>query len=815
MNLNEWLKGMADSIREKKGTTDKIKAIDFSSEISNIDLINVEKFPEIPEQNKIYRAKETVLEGTHIWVVIAETPQDFGEWLGVTIKYIEVEEFPTENFDWWDQVSSLVPAYINKNTNEIFIYLAPDGSLKINGNTSIEEWGFTYQGVITDESQAIVENGWYIQYASPKEYTNITSYSTEDNVNFYEYQNNSYIKLNSTKGKVVVIDNDNLPFENLIEGTIYIRNNVPVLCVKTNEGRLIPALEFTRLALSATYTYELGIICDSLPENPIEINALSNSLGTVIYYLRQESGGYTAHSYANGKWTDYTPNGPENTYIILVNEVWYYRQGEMVKISKFGLSDSEISQIVKTNSGPTYTGNVFSIDRSKTQREYVVDGFSGTLTKNDFIFDDFDQSVRIRVGAIAGSTGVTNIEPFEVDGYTDEISAAAFYGCTSLTEINIDVRGYIREHAFYGCTNLKTVYIYVNSLDYTEYNYPNIGDYAFANCTSLTDIQFNGTMEQWNGGTFGKDWNKNTGEYTVHCTDGDLQKVVVSTEKVIEPLTVTENGVYASELVDGYKPVTVNVPIPSDTTATVEDIRKGETAYVNGEKVVGTLDTEKIETEAFQAGEKSEYDRFWDSYQQKGASISYKCLFSGGGWNDETFKPKYSFSPTSLAEAFQQSRITNLKQILLNQGVTISGSNYQNLYYTFENSTITHIGEIGHEHCNNIENMCNGCNDLISIDKLTIGSNAQGHLTMMTSAFAFCSSLEHVIIDGEITGHGCNVQWSPKLDKESLMSIINALKDYSEDTSGTIWYITFGSENLAKMTEDELRIAWNKGWEVR
>ena len=217
----------------------------------------------------------------------------------------------------------------------------------------------------------------------------------------------------------------------------------------------------------------------------------------------------------------------------------------------------------------------------------------------------------------------------------------------------------------------------------------------------------------------------------------------------------------------------------------------------------------------FQAGEKSEYDRFWDSYQQKGASISYYRLFSGSGWNDETFKPKYSFSPTSLAEAFKNSRITNLKQILLNQGVTISGSNYINLYYTFSDSTITHIGEIGHIHCNNIQNMCINCNNLISIDKLTIGSNAQGHLTTMINAFINCNSLEHVIIDGEITGHDCNVQWSPKLDKESLMSIINALKDYSEDTSGTVWVITVGSENLAKLTDADLKIAWDKGWEVK
>lgn len=51
-----------------------------------------------------------------------------------------------------------------------------------------------------------------------------------------------------------------------------------------------------------------------------------------------------------------------------------------------------------------------------------------------------------------------------------------------------------------------------------------IGYGAFSGCSSLTDITFKGTMKEWEAIEKGSGWNPDTGNYTVHCADGDVAK---------------------------------------------------------------------------------------------------------------------------------------------------------------------------------------------------------------------------------------------------------------------------------------------------
>ena len=47
---------------------------------------------------------------------------------------------------------------------------------------------------------------------------------------------------------------------------------------------------------------------------------------------------------------------------------------------------------------------------------------------------------------------------------------------------------------------------------------------AFAFCINLVDIVYKGTKEQWNRIKKESDWDLYTGDYVVHCTDGDIFK---------------------------------------------------------------------------------------------------------------------------------------------------------------------------------------------------------------------------------------------------------------------------------------------------
>ncbi|MDE7158276.1 MAG: leucine-rich repeat domain-containing protein, partial [Clostridiales bacterium] len=69
---------------------------------------------------------------------------------------------------------------------------------------------------------------------------------------------------------------------------------------------------------------------------------------------------------------------------------------------------------------------------------------------------------------------------------------------------------------FFNCGGLKSVTI-SNSVT-------RIGWDAFRWCSGLTRIDFQGTKAQWEAIEKGADWDYETGDYTVYCTDGTIKK---------------------------------------------------------------------------------------------------------------------------------------------------------------------------------------------------------------------------------------------------------------------------------------------------
>lgn len=188
--------------------------------------------------------------------------------------------------------------------------------------------------------------------------------------------------------------------------------------------------------------------------------------------------------------------------------------------------------------------------------------------------------------------------------------------------------------------------------------------------------------------------------------------------------------------------------------------------------------------EGVEAGKKSQYDEFWDNYQDKGARAKYSCGFSGYGWNNKNFKPKYDIKTRNEAyQMFRSCKITDLVASLNAAGVILDFSASTSFTAVFHTSTISHIGIIDTRNAptESFSQTFYSCSYLKTIDKLILANGTQ---KFSSNVFQSCSALVNITIEGIIGNSGLSFQWSTKLSKASITSIINALSTSVSASSG-------------------------------
>lgn len=205
---------------------------------------------------------------------------------------------------------------------------------------------------------------------------------------------------------------------------------------------------------------------------------------------------------------------------------------------------------------------------------------------------------------------------------------------------------------------------------------------------------------------------------------------------------------------------------------------------------------------------KVEYDNFWNNYLKDSINEDWRYRFAGPAWDDITFNPKQDLIlKGNTTNAFYYSNISNLKGILEQNGITLDTSQITNGNSLFHYSKIQNFPLIDLSNCTTVTNTfgyMSGGDITLSLKLKDDGSQNLDKLFYGAKGFV---NLE---IEGTIGYSGFSVQWSTNLTVESLINIMNALKDYSED--GGTYDLVLGTTNLNKLSEEQKDIARNKGW---
>jgi hypothetical protein len=205
----------------------------------------------------------------------------------------------------------------------------------------------------------------------------------------------------------------------------------------------------------------------------------------------------------------------------------------------------------------------------------------------------------------------------------------------------------------------------------------------------------------------------------------------------------------------------------------------------------------------YEAGKKSEYDRFWDAFQQNGERTSYENAFQM--WIGENFKPKYDLifdGDYALSNTFKQSQNFDLSKMTIDRGVKFDTSGATRLNGTFNNSLVGRIPPLDLSNCTSLTQTFNSMHNPSTypqfVTKEIVLNNVRDDC-VFDRTFNSASAVESIVITGTI-GQSVNFQWSP-LTLESAKSVINHLANLAGTADAGTKSITFSGTTRALLDE--------------
>lgn len=200
------------------------------------------------------------------------------------------------------------------------------------------------------------------------------------------------------------------------------------------------------------------------------------------------------------------------TTLIVPKGVTYIGTGAFQNCTK--LTSVELSETVDIVGRNAFMG-------CTSLRRIVIPEGVHTIKRN--AFQDCERLVDIKLAESVNTLesglllGCTSLKDFTIPARIDNIGNAIFSKCSNIENITIESQKLARNiktigsRMFSECENLLTV---------TVPELIEIGTYAFYKCGRLAAINYGGDTNSWHSIIFGKDWNREIGNYEVKCING-------------------------------------------------------------------------------------------------------------------------------------------------------------------------------------------------------------------------------------------------------------------------------------------------------
>ena len=265
----------------------------------------------------------------------------------------------------------------------------------------------------------------------------------------------------------------------------------------------------------------------------------------------------------------------------------------------------------------------------------------------------------------------------------------------------------------------------------------------------------------------------------------------------------------------------------SDATATADDILKGKTSYSQNEEITGTIETYDGSYEG-NVGEENNTRIVEPTGSYSSSSLTNTYILNhmikklpdsiNISWTNSL---NYFFANCDNVLKFPQFILSNsagyVTKIMFTAYMFYNCGNYHDFELsTFDTSNVLNatsmfqycsklinIPIFDFSSCYNVSNILDDCSSLINIGGF---KNLGKGYTQKTDNY---------------NPYILNLSYCKKLTHESLMNVINNLYDlnltYDVAGGGTLYRqsLVLGATNLAKLTEEEIAIATNKGWDIR